>query len=105
MKKYKQLNNDSITFIEFVVDQQESINNRRKSYSGDKPELIQDFLGKKEENTRKAEVVQKLCNMFDLDNEMHQSKLKVFENVKVVNGKIMTDQLNTLFANAKKKEL
>lgn len=96
MKKYKQLNNDlnKQSFIEFVIEQQEAINNRRKSYTGDKPEIIQDYECKKEENTRKAEVVQKLYNMFDLDHEMHQSKLKVFENVKVVNGKIMTDAID-----------
>lgn len=44
------------------------------------------------------DLIDKLCNMFDLDNEMHQSKLKVFENVKIVNGKIMTDQLNAILA-------
>jgi 5'-3' exonuclease len=106
MKKYKQLNNDSQTFIEFVIGQQDPNNNRHNTYTGDNPEFIQEFLGKKEENSKKAEVAQKLYNMFDLDHEMHQSKLKVFENVKVVNGKIMTDQLNAVFASLlKNKEL
>ena len=96
MKKYKQLNSDlnKQTFIEFVIEQQDAINNRRKSYTSETPELIQSIVGKKEETTSKAEVVQKLYNMFDLDHEMHQSKLKVFENVKIVNGKIMTDAID-----------
>lgn len=35
-------------------------------------------------------------NMFDLDHEMHQSKFKSFDNVKIMNGKIMQQQVREI---------
>jgi 5'-3' exonuclease len=35
-------------------------------------------------------------NMFDLDHEMHQTKFKLFDNVKIINGKIMQAQVNKI---------
>jgi 5'-3' exonuclease len=35
-------------------------------------------------------------NMFDLDHEMHQTKFKSFDNVKIMNGKIMLAQVHKI---------
>ena len=35
-------------------------------------------------------------NMFDLDHEMHQTKFKSFDNVKIMNGKIMQQQVHKI---------
>jgi len=35
-------------------------------------------------------------NMFDLDHEMHQTKFKSFDNVKIMNGKIMHAQVHKI---------
>lgn len=35
-------------------------------------------------------------NMFDLDHEMHQTKFKMFDNVKIMNGKIMHAQVHKI---------
>ena len=35
-------------------------------------------------------------NMFDLDHEMHQTKFKSFDNVKIMNGKIMQQQVRDI---------
>jgi hypothetical protein len=42
-------------------------------------------------------------NMFDLDNEMHQTKFKSFDNIKIINGKIMHQQVRDIL-NAHKAQ-
>jgi 5'-3' exonuclease len=45
------------------------------------------------------DLLKKIYNMFDLSSNTHENISKLFENVKIVNGKIMSTQLNDILLN------
>jgi len=77
MKKFKRIG--ASDFNEWIIDNEKTDN-------------VNKIINK--------DLLEKIYNMYDLEHENNVNKFKVFDNIKIINGKINEEQLHSIMVNA-----